>query len=80
MGRIALMLLDLSSLPFLVIGCSEVIRIARKSVRLTDEQREKIEPLLHRLRRSRRGGRPWISHREVDDAILWVLKTGAADV
>lgn len=51
--------------------------MARKSVRLTDEQWAKIEPLLPRLRRSRRGGRPWISHREVVDGIFWVLKTGA---
>ena len=37
----------------------------------------KIQPLLPRLPRSRRGGRPWIGNRAVIDGILWVLKTGA---
>ena len=51
--------------------------MARRSVRVTDAQWAKIEPLLPRLPRSRRGGRPWIGHRAVIDGILWVLKTGA---
>ena len=51
--------------------------MARRSVRLTDAQWAKIEPLLPRMPRSQRGGRPWASHRAVVDGILWVLKTGA---
>lgn len=51
--------------------------MARCSVRLTDAQWAKIEPLLPSLPRSQRGGRPWASHRAVVDGILWVLKTGA---
>lgn len=45
-----------------------------RSVRLTDEQWEKIEPLLPELG-SR--GRPWRDSREVLEGILWVLRTGA---
>jgi transposase len=51
--------------------------VARRSVRLTDAQWAKIEPLLPPMPRSQRGGRPWASHRGVVDGILWVLKTGA---
>ena len=51
--------------------------MARRSVRVTDAQWAKIEPLLPRLPRSRRGGRPWIGNRAAIDGILWVLKTGA---
>ena len=51
--------------------------MASRSVRVTDAQWAKIEPLLPRLPRSRRGGRPWIGNRAVIDGILWVLKTGA---
>ena len=51
--------------------------MARGSVCLTDAQWAKIEPLLPRLPRSRRGGRPWVANRAVIDGILWVLKTGA---
>jgi transposase len=51
--------------------------MARRSVRVTDAQWTKIEPLLPRMPRSRRGGRPWIGNRAVIDGILWVLKTGA---
>ena len=51
--------------------------MARRSVRVTDAQWAKIEPLLPRLPRNRRGGRPWIGNRAVIDGILWVLKTGA---
>jgi transposase len=51
--------------------------VARRSVRLTDAQWAKIEPLLPRLPRTRRGGRPWIENRAVLDGIFWVLKTGA---
>lgn len=51
--------------------------MARRGVRVTDAQWAKIEPLLPRLPRSRRGGRPWIGNRAAIDGILWVLKTGA---
>ena len=51
--------------------------MARRSVRLTDAQWAKIAPHLPRSRRSRKGGRPRVSHRAVVDGILWVLKTGA---
>ena len=51
--------------------------MARRRVRVTDAQWAKIEPLLPRLPRSRRGGRPWVANRAVIDGILWVLKTGA---
>ena len=36
-----------------------------------------IEALLPRMRRSRLGGRPWMSHRAVVDGIVWVLRTDA---
>ena len=45
-----------------------------RSVRLTDGQWSKIEPLLPKLT-SR--GRPWRDSREVLEGILWVLRTGA---
>ena len=51
--------------------------MARRGVRLTDAQWSTIEPLLPRMPRTARGGRPWASHRSVVDGILWVLKTGA---
>lgn len=41
---------------------------------LTDEQWQRIEPLLPRLE-SR--GRPWRDDRQVFEGVLWVLKTGA---
>jgi len=49
----------------------------RRGVRLTDKQWAKIAPLLPRLRRHPKGGRPWTDSRAVLDGILWVLKTGA---
>ena len=55
----------------------EAALAAKRSVRVTDAQWAKIEPLLPRLPRSRQGGRPWIGNRAVIDGILWVLKTGA---
>src|SRR5262245_64786542 len=41
---------------------------------LSDQQWQKIEPLLPKLK-SR--GRPWSDNRRVLEGILWVLKTGA---
>ena len=51
--------------------------MARRSVRVTDAQWAQMERHLPRPRRSPTGGRPRISHRDVVDGILWVLKTGA---
>ena len=51
--------------------------MARRGVRLTDAHWAEIEPLLPRMPRTVRGGRPWASQRSVVDGILWVLKTGA---
>lgn len=51
--------------------------MARRGVRLTDAQWAAIEPLLPRMPRTARGGRPWASHRAVVEGLLWVLKTGA---
>ena len=50
--------------------------MARRGARLSDRQWEKIGPLLPKPKRSRKGGRPWRSNREVLDGIFWVLKTG----
>jgi transposase len=47
-------------------------------VDLTDEQWALLEPFLkEKPRRADGRGRPWRSSREVLNAILWVLKTGA---
>ena len=51
--------------------------MARKQVLLTDEQWEKIEPLLPKRKKNRKGGRPPRDNREVFEGILWVLQTGA---
>ena len=51
--------------------------MAKKRWKLTDSQWQKIEILLPKLRRSRKGGRPWIDNRRVFEGILWVLRTGA---
>ena len=51
--------------------------MARRGVHLTDAQWATIEPLLPRMPRTARGGRPWASSRSVVDGIVWVLKTGA---
>jgi transposase len=45
--------------------------------KLTDEQWRKIEPLLPKLKKSKRGGRPWADNRKVFEGILWILRTGA---
>ena len=44
-------------------------------VRLTDEQWQRIEPLLPKKKTAR--GRPAKSHRRVLEGMLWVLRTGA---
>ncbi len=44
---------------------------------LTDRQWEKIKPLLPKLRRGKRGGRPWRDSRRVLEGILWIARSGA---
>jgi hypothetical protein len=44
---------------------------------INDEHWKLLEPLLPRVRRSRKGGRPAIDNRRVLEGILWVLRTGA---
>lgn len=44
---------------------------------LTDGQWRKIEPLLPKLRKSKRGGRPWADSRQVLEGILWIARSGA---
>jgi transposase len=51
--------------------------MAGKEQLLTDEQWRKIEPLWPPLPPQPKGGRPWHSHREVLEGLLWVLRTGA---
>lgn len=49
----------------------------RRSVRLTDEQWEKVRPHLPKAVKSPRGGRPRANDRECFEGILWVLQSGA---
>ena len=51
--------------------------MARNGIRLSEAQWKRIEPLLPKMPRSRRGGRRWTDNRAVLDGILWVLKSGA---
>jgi transposase len=51
--------------------------MARYGRLLTDAQWEKIRPLLPRVRKSRRGGRPPANNRKVLEGILWILRSGA---
>lgn len=51
--------------------------MAKQRWKLTDEQWRKIEPLLPKLKTSKRGGRPWADNRKVFEGILWILRTGA---
>lgn len=44
---------------------------------LSEAQWKKIEPLLPRLPKSSRGGRPWADNRRVLEGILWILRSGA---
>ncbi len=44
---------------------------------LTDAQWKKIETLLPRRRKHRRGGRPPAANRRVLEGILWILRSGA---
>lgn len=49
----------------------------REQSLLTDEQWQKISPLLPDLKPSPKGGRRFVEKRRVMEGILWVLKTGA---
>lgn len=51
--------------------------MTKRRWKLTDEQWQKIEPLLPTLKKSKRGGRPWADKRKVFEGILWILRTGA---
>src|SRR5262245_25941958 len=44
--------------------------------RIPDELWQRIEPLLPKRRRSRKGGRPPLPYRKVFDGIFYVLRTG----
>jgi transposase len=44
---------------------------------INDDQWKLLEPLLPRVKRSSKGGRPAIDNRQVLEGILWVLRTGA---
>jgi transposase len=44
---------------------------------LTEEQWQKIKPLLPAPKRRSRGGRPLKNNRDVLEGILWILRTGA---
>lgn len=44
--------------------------------RMPDELWERVEPLLPRRRKSRKGGRPPLPYRQVLDGIFYVLRTG----
>jgi transposase len=44
--------------------------------RVPDELWERIESLLPKVRRSRKGGRPRLSYRRVMDGIFYVMRTG----
>jgi transposase len=44
--------------------------------RIPDELWVRLEPLLPKRRRSRKGGRPRLDYRQVLDGIFYVLRTG----
>ena len=43
--------------------------------RMPDEMWVRIEPLLPKLRKNPKGGRPWIDNRRIADGIFYVLRT-----
>ena len=47
-----------------------------KAWRIPDELWDRVEPLLPRVRRYRKGGRPVVPFRQVMDGIFYVLRTG----
>lgn len=54
-----------------------VERIVDPSFRMSDELFTRIEPLLPKFRKSKKGGRPRTSWRAVPDGIFYVLRTGS---
>jgi len=50
--------------------------MAKERWKLTQTQWEKIELLLPKPNKSRRGGRPYADNHKVFEGILWVLRTG----
>ena len=50
--------------------------MTKKRWKLTEAQWKKIEPLLPKPIKSKRGGRPWTENRKVFEGILWLLRTG----
>jgi putative transposase len=53
-----------------------VERIVDRSFRMSDELFARIEPLLPKFRKSKKGGRPRMSWRAVLDGVFYVLRTG----
>ena len=53
-----------------------VERMVDRSFRMSDELYARIEPLLPRFRKSKKGGRPRMSWRSVLDGVFYVLRTG----
>ena len=51
--------------------------MARPRTQLTDERWARIEPLLPKFKRSRKGGRKPVENRRILEGILWVLRSGA---
>jgi len=51
--------------------------MARPRTQLTDERWAKIEPLLPKFKRSRKGGPKPVENRRILEGILWVLRSGA---
>lgn len=50
--------------------------VVDKDWRIPDELWLRLEPLLPKRRRSRKGGRPRLEYRSVMDGIFYVLRTG----
>lgn len=44
--------------------------------RIPDALWERMEPLLPKITRHKKGGRPWVPNRQVADGIFYVLRTG----
>jgi transposase len=47
-----------------------------EAFRIPDELWQRIEPLLPKRRKSRKGGRPPLPYRQVIDGIFYILRTG----
>ena len=51
--------------------------MAKKEIFITNEQWNKLEPLLPKYKSSPKGGRKPVGNREVFEGIIWVLRSGA---